>query len=145
MVVWHCPCKSRSPPGALYLKTLTGNGGGFFLLLCVSQTRTATGHRQGLYTENPASSDAGFFLLCVSQTRAATGHRQGLYPKNPHLTMRVFSLLLCVSQTRAATGHRQGLYTENPASSDAGFFLQCVSQTRAATGHRQGFILRTRI
>src|SRR6202012_5557357 len=52
------------------------------------------------YTENPASSDAGFFLLCVSQTRAATGHRQGLYPKNPHLTMRVFSLLLFVSHPR---------------------------------------------
>jgi hypothetical protein len=50
--------------------------GVFLWLLCESQTRAATGHRQGLYLKIPHLNDAGFFLLCEllfgSQTRIAT-------------------------------------------------------------------------
>ena len=81
MVVWLKPCKSRSPPGALYPKTLVRQSGGFALchlragdllqgVRCADQV-TAFSRHAGAVTArglapNPQSKDRGFFYeACV--------------------------------------------------------------------------------
>src|ERR1700748_2069481 len=69
MVVWHCPCKSSSPPGALYLKTLTGNGGGFFFVAVrVADTRCNRSPPGALF-KNPSRYRGGVFFLCCCASR----------------------------------------------------------------------------
>ena len=82
------PCKSRSPPGALYLKTLTGLGGGFvFGAVPLAQSaRAATGLRQGPHTSKPSPETVGIFGALPRRTQKANCNTSppGLTELIPH-------------------------------------------------------------
>src|ERR1700754_2272336 len=63
MVVCLKPCKSRSPPGALYRNNPSSFEGGFFFVCAQRKTRNRS-PPGALYRNNPSSKEGGFFFAC---------------------------------------------------------------------------------